>query len=108
MDDIETPAGLTGRRGLACNEALLKLAPVLLAGPDVDHPEALVGRARNVGDQTRRRLRSQPLREVLVLLPAGCDVLHERERHDGQDPTRTFSPALGQDSRVEARSSSVS
>src|SRR5450631_4403139 len=75
----------TRRAAKSCDGGLepfgLEALPGLLAVPDVDDAEALVGWAGEVQDQAVRGRIGQPDSDALILLLARGDFLHERVCH---------------------------
>ena len=70
-----------GRLGVRCESIGPEALPGLLALPDPDDPEPLVGRARGMQQEPFRSRPVQRLGERAVLLPAGGDVLDDHVRH---------------------------
>jgi len=79
-----------GDRG--CESLGLEALPCLLALPDVDDAEALVGRAGDVQDQAARGWFDHRGGDALVLFPARGDVLYE-----GVDHRSSFLSGFDQD-----------
>lgn len=74
------------RHGLDAGAETLRAEPFprVLALPDRDDPEPLVGRACCMDQEAIRGRSLERLLEALVLLPARGDVVDERIRHAGR------------------------